>query len=207
MNEKENNINLEILIQKIKDEAVTEAEKQAKEILETAEKEAKKIIENSKKEAENIIKETEEECKKKKQTTNKELEISARDFIINLGEKLKNNFIIPLIKNKLEKDLENTNTLKEIIKDITIEYIKKTNDNITLIVSENTKKMLNNIFIQEIKNKFNNNKTINLETIINIKGFKLINNEQNCTFDFTLDIITQEIFKLLENKLTIIEKE
>ncbi len=207
MNEKENNINLDILIQKIKEEAVVKAEKKAKEIIESAEKEAKKILENSKKEMEKISKETEEDCKKKKQTVDKELERATRDFIINFKQKFKNNFIIPLIKNKIEKELENNNNLKEIIKEITIEYIKKTNDNITLIVSENIKKTLNNIFIQEIKNKFNNDIVLNIETLVNIKGFKLINNEQNCSFDFTLEVITEEIFNLLDNKLAIIEKE
>ena len=207
MNEKENNINLDILIQKIKEEAVVKAEKKAKEIIESAEKEAKKILENSKKEMEKISKETEEDCKKKKQTVDKELERATRDFIINFKQKFKNNFIIPLIKNKIEKELENNNNLKEIIKEITIEYIKKTNYNITLIVSENIKKTLNNIFIQEIKNKFNNDIVLNIETLVNIKGFKLINNEQNCSFDFTLEVITEEIFNLLDNKLAIIEKE
>lgn len=200
MNEK-NNIKIENLIEEIKNKGINEGKRIAKEIIENATKEAKTIIENAEEESKKKINITEEECLKKKNSNKKEIELACRDFIINFQQNFKNNFILQLIKDKVLEELTNTENLKDLIKDIAIEYIKNTKNNIIILVSEKIKNSLNNFFIQEIKNKTNNS-NIEFKISNNLDGFKIINSEEKCTFDFSLETISEEILNLIDNKTT-----
>lgn len=183
------------LLKHLKNEGVDAGEAERLRITKKANEEAAYIIENAKKQALEILEAAKKERDTQKDLMTTELKMASRDFVIGFSEKFKTNFALPLIKEKVEKTLDE-GFLATLIEKIINNYVNNSNAPIEISVSSETKKQLEIFFKNQIAGELQN-KEFWISAANNIKGFKITKKENNCTFDFTADTIANELFSLI----------
>lgn len=106
-------VKLDSLIQKIKQDGVDEAKKQAGEIISKAQQEAAFLIENAQKQAASVVKTAETQAEKTRATTQAALQQAARDVVLTCKEKIKGMFSRALQMKVV--DTLSADFLKEVI--------------------------------------------------------------------------------------------
>jgi V/A-type H+-transporting ATPase subunit E len=126
-------VQLQELLEKIKDKGIKQAEKEAERIKLAAEEKAKEIIAQAKNKAEQLIEEAKKEIASFKQSTDQALKQAARDLILSLKTQIQTLFDT-VIRTEAHSLLK-SKVLEDILLTVIKAWIEKGITNITLMVA------------------------------------------------------------------------
>ena len=187
---------LKDIINKIKEEGVTEAEKKADEIISEAEGKAKNTVEAAEKEKAEIIKRANKEAEKLQKNGEEAIRQSARDVLLGLREN-----IIALFDKVMKKDIAeqlSPEVMKEMIARLADSIGKKEGTGVEVLLSEKDEKILEELIIGTLKREAKKGITLKVNAAVE-HGFRIGEKGGNTYYDFTDDAIA-EAFKSYLNQ-------
>jgi len=194
---------LDNLIQKIKQEGVREAKKKAEQIIQEAQEKAKTIIESAEEKKAAIIKEGKREAANLKRNGEEALRQASRDLLLSLRQRIIELFD-NIVKSEISQTLSSSN-LKEIIAK-TIENFKIDEGlNIEILLSKEDKNKLEETLLSSLKGQLKKGITIKSSSGIE-KGFRIGQKGKEFYYDFTDDAIAEAFGVYLNPKITEILK-
>ena len=189
------------LIERIRREAIEKAQKERNEILRKAEVDAQTIVDRAKTEAQHYLDDTRNFISKEKHKMAAELELSARDFIIKLNDRLKEQMFFPAIKENVRITVKEPGFLREVLERLIVEYVKTNPCNLDVLVPKELKTTLATYFAGAIFDDLDKNCDVRLLDEEGIDGFALIKRGEHYVWDFRVETIAQELIRLIEPSL------
>jgi len=191
---------LDSLLQKIQEEAVTSAEEKAREKISEAETQAADIISKAKKKAEEIVSEAESKAKLFSENGKKSLEQAARDLLIYLRKSIYRHFDI--IYKKSIPEIMPLEKVQEILIKLAMDAREKgrTEHGVKIFLNEKDYKNLANFFI----NKFHEEVKQGAEfhPLPGIKqGFRICISDKDVQYDFSDKVIVNLLAELVNPTL------
>ncbi len=192
-------MDLSNLIEKIKTEGVSEAQRQAKDITENAESQAQAILEKAKKEKDHILKQAHLETDALKKNTEEILRQAAANTILSLKEK------ITVLFDKVLKETVEAQLSDGILKDVIIKAIETFREKgaaeLEIILSEKDKASLEKIVLSGFSQQAQKGITFKVSPSID-KGFKIQQKGKDFYYDFTSEAISEALALYLNPKLS-----
>ena len=179
---------LNSLIEKIKEDGVVEAKKQSGEIIKQAEEKKEAIIKEAEARAGVIIKQAEERAAKLKDNSQKAIVQAVRDANLSLKEEIKNLFD-SMLKEEIQNSLSD-DFIKELILGIAKAWSKDREGSLEISLNKQDKERLENLILSKFKSElasgitFKVNPNINKGLYIGIKG-------KDFHYDFTDEAILE----------------
>ncbi len=173
-------IQLEKLIDKIKSEGITAAEKEADKIVKEARQKSTKIIEEAEQKAEDTLAEAQKEARKIEAKGKAALQQAQRDTILTTKEQLTE------LLNKVFKR-EVSQTLKpEFMQKLIMKMVETTaqDESLEFVVSAKDKKKLRELVLSKAKEDLADTVTFKVERGIT-SGFQVGLKDENVYYDFT----------------------
>lgn len=185
---------LENLLKRIEDQAVSKGESQARERITRAEQQASRIVTDAENRAQSIIKKAEEQVALKEENGRKNLEQATRDFLL-LVRKAVTDQLSGLIRQALKKNVT-ADFLTSILSSLLPELLKQNPEGVTVQVSEEDHARLSDgvmsLLADDVK------KGVELRPTRGVRvGFKLVLDGQNIHIDLTDDALVQMISQLV----------
>ncbi len=191
------------IINKIKEEGVGEAEKNAVAIISRAREEAIDIVEAAKKEKEEIIKTARQEAERLQKNGEEAIKQASRDVVLSLKDKITALFD-SIIKREVASNLQ-VDWLREMITHLVKNF--KTDDTfeVEVLLSEKDKQYLEKSVFAELKGKMAEGVTLKVSPNVE-NGFRIGEKGKNSFYDFTDEAITEAFKTFLNPKITEILK-
>ncbi len=186
---------LDSLIQKIKEEGVQEAKRRSEDIVSRAERDARAIIEDAQKTKEAIVQKGQREAANLKKNGEEALRQASRDVLLSLRQKITELFD-RIIKSKVSEQLS-PESLKKIIIKVIENFRKEEGLGIEILLSEQDKKALEDVFLKALKDELRKGVTLKVSAGIE-RGFRVGEKGKNFYYDFTDEAIA-EVFKVYLN--------
>jgi len=197
---------LESLLQKIQDEAVTKAEERAEKIIAEAQNKADNIIADAEKKAQSIITSAQQQAEKFTENGKKSLEQAARDILIYLRKAIDKHFET-LIKGTVP-ELVPIEVVQEILIKLATEAKARgtTAEGIRIFLSPNDFKSLKDFFINRFHEEVKSG--AEFHPMPNIKaGFRICLRDKDLVYDYSDDVIVQMLSNIISPALNeILEK-
>ena len=198
-------IQLQELIDQIKNDGVKAAESQSEAILASAKAEAEKIIADAKAEAEKIIANA--------QSENARIEISAEDAIRQAGRNLLISFResvareLNVILAQNVSAVYSSENLANIVINVVESWAKKENtDSIELILNSESLKSLENIILAGLKDRMIGGVTLKANDNFD-GGFRIAVNDSGAYYDYSAEAVVDMLSNYLSPKITNLLKE
>jgi len=189
---------LKHLIDKIKEEGVEQAERDAKNVIANAEENAKNIIKDAEKKKAARVKEAEAQALNFRKASEEALKQAGRDVLLTLRGKVVE-FFDRIIKEKISQELT-PQALKDIIKTAVENFRKDSDLDIEVLVNKKDKEKLQKVLFstlsQEAKKHLTLKGTLGIE-----KGFRIGEKGKDSYFDFSDEAISEAFSKYLNPKL------
>jgi len=185
---------LNSLIEKIKQEGVSESRRKSEEIIKQAEEKKRAIIQEAEANAERIIKQAQEQASKLKDNSHKAVNQAVRDVTLSLKQEIKN-----LFDNLLKKEIQHAlcdDLIKELILKIVESLPKDKEKGLEISLSQQDKKRLEGIILSGLKKEFSSGITFKINPNIN-KGLYIGIKDESFHYDFT----DQAILEILKEYL------
>jgi V/A-type H+-transporting ATPase subunit E len=182
---------LDSLIEKIKEEGISEAKKSSEKIIQGAEERKRAIIQEAKERAGIIIKGAEERAGKLKDNSQKAITQAVRDVILSLKEQIKNLFDATL-KREIQHTLSD-GFIKELILRIAEVGFKDREAALEISLNQKDKERLEGLILSKLKEELKQGITFKANPNIN-KGFRIGLEGEDFFYDITDEAI-QEILK------------
>ena len=115
--------NLESFVKKLQSEGVEAGREAADKLKKEAEQQAEEILAHAREEAEGIVREAEDEAERRRNHTQAELEMAARDVVLRLRDSL-SRALSALITERVSEGLKDPDYLKGIIKELVVAYAR-----------------------------------------------------------------------------------
>lgn len=184
------------IIEKIKTEGVTEAEKQATQIVTEAEDKAKKTIQDAETQKDAIISGAQDEAKKLKSSSEEAMRQASRNVLLGLRES-----IIALFDKVIKKEVAE-NLSAQVMKDMIVRLVDKFNESgetdIEVLLSKEEKQQLEGVLLKALKSEVAKGVTLKASSSLE-HGFRIGIKDSNAYYDFTDEAI-EEAFKIYLNK-------
>jgi V/A-type H+-transporting ATPase subunit E len=190
-------VRLEDLIEKIKQEGVDAAQKQADDIVTQAKNQAKEIVDDANKEAMAIAKKAKDEAARFEKTAKSAVQQAARDTLLTIKEEVKNIFG-NILKQKVDENLS-----PEILKNIIIGFAQNIakGKGLDVLVSSDSQKQLNKMISKGLKEEFKKGITIKPDPRIK-KGIRVGIKGEEAYYDITDEGITEFLRQFLSPQLS-----
>ncbi len=194
------------LIDKIKEEGVQAAEKQAEDIINDAKQKAEDIISKAKQEADHIVAEAKKEIEQERSSTHENLKHAARDMMLSLKaeiQKILQSIVIAEVHDVLSKD-----KLVEILTVIIKNSIEKdTSDaEIEVFLNPDDCKVIEEGFLARLKEEIK--RPICFRSAEDIEaGFRISFDEGKSHFDFTDKSLAEYLARFLNPKVADLVKD
>jgi len=189
---------LKHLIDKIKEEGVEQAERDAKNVIANAEENAKNIIKDAEKKKAARVKEAEAQALNFRKASEEALKQAGREVLLTLRGKVVE-FFDRIIKEKISQELT-PQALKDIIKTAVENFRKDSDLDIEVLVNKKDKEKLQKVLFstlsQEAKKHLTLKGTLGIE-----KGFRIGEKGKDSYFDFSDEAISEAFSKYLNPKL------
>jgi len=185
-------VQLDSLIERLKEEGVETARKEAEGIIESAKNDASKIINEAEQKAKTIIGKAKVEAQRLKESSEEAIKQSARDLILIVKEK-----IVDLFNQVLFKKIQEIST-PEFLKEIIIKIVDKmdTKENIEIVIGEQEKERLFSFLQNELKRELQNTVEININPRLG-RGFRIGIKDSNLYYDFTEESLLEILKEFL----------
>lgn len=189
---------LNTIIEKIKQEGVGEAEKQAKAVLDEARAQAKKMLEEATGKADDTRKQAEKDSMKFKANGEEAVRQAARDAILGLRES------ITVLFDRLVKREVSSQLSPDIIKDMLVKMVdnlKKDSDlEMEVLLSEKDRKAIEGSLSAALSADMKKGLTLKVSPNIE-SGFRIGEKGQNAYYDFTDEALAEAFKTYLNPKL------
>ncbi len=193
-------VQLDTLINKIKEDGIKQADERANALLRESEKKAQSIVDAAKRESERIIQNAESQAKLTEKRGIEAIQQAERDLILSLKEK-----IVNLFDNSLQKTLSNTlkgDALKEVILQAFTSWDFGKNVNVFLSLSPDDAAKLSESLRRQIQETIKENSVeIKVDPTIQ-SGFRLtVGTDSSLTYDFSQKTIQESLSAFLTPSL------
>lgn len=188
---------LKELTDKIYQEGLEKAKVDSDKILKEAKTQAETKIAESTKEAERIIKEAKAKAKEITENSKNDVKMAGKQAITTLKQKIYSLVSADVLKENLGKELNLSNTLKEIIIKLLENW--KNIDNapdLDIIISDDLKEKVENSFLAEIQKAYN--KEVKLEFSENVKAGFIVKPQDG---SFILSFTDEDFLNLFKSYL------
>jgi V/A-type H+-transporting ATPase subunit E len=183
---------LDSLIEKIKQEGISESKKKSEEILKQAEEKKKAVIQDAEEKAKRIIKQAEEQAAKLKDNSHQAIAQSVRDATLSLKQEI-NNLFDALLKKEIQRALCD-DFIRELILRIIETLPKGKQAGLEISLSQQDKKRLEGVILSGLKKELTSGLTFKVNPNIN-KGLYIGIKDEDFHYDFTdqaiLDILKE----------------
>jgi V/A-type H+-transporting ATPase subunit E len=168
------NDKLQELTRKIYEEGLEKGKKEAGEILSNAKHEADELLKNARKEAEKIIEQAKKESEELKKNVQSELNLSSKQAINALKQRLTDLVVTKSIRGTLDKAFDDNEFIQKIILAIVANWdkIDKSGGDITVVLPEKDKGKLDDFLKGKIAKQIQSGLTIDFEEGMK-SGFKI----------------------------------
>ncbi len=191
---------LDSLLQKIQEEAVTSAEAKAKEKISEAETSAAEIISDAEKKAQEIVSQAESKAKLFKENGKKSLEQAARDLLIYLRKSIDKHFDV--IYKKSIPELMPIEKIQEILIKLATDAKEKgkSTDGVKIFLSEKDYEDIAHFFIRKFHDEVKQG--AEFHPLPGIKqGFRICISDKDVQYDFSEDVIVNLLGELVNPTL------
>jgi len=194
-------MDLKHIIDKIKTEGVSEAEKQADEIVASAKTKAKNMIAEAEKEKQEIIKNAGEEAKKLKNNAEEAIKQASRDVLLGLKES-----IIAVLDKILKGDISGQLT-PDILQQMILNMVKNlTADkafDVEVLLNAKDKEKLDKLLVSAFKKETKKGVTLKVSPAVE-HGFRIGEKGGTSYYDFTDEAIAEAFKAYLNPKVSAI---
>ncbi len=197
-------VKLEYLIERIKKDAVSEAEKQSQEILKHAQEEAENIIKAAKEEAEKILKSAAKDANDFSKNAEISIKQAGRDLILVLKDKIRILFE-RILRAKISAELK-PDLLKELLFRIIDKWSLDEKKTFQVLVSKEEKDGLLKAVVEDFKNHLRDSINIDISPAID-KGFRVGVKGEDIYYDLSDESLTEMLSSFLSPKITELLKE
>jgi len=189
-------VQVQELIDKIKNDGIKTANNEAGKIKADAEAEAKRIVDFAKKEANDIISKSKQEAEQAEKAGTAALQQASRNLILAFKDE------IQTLLNKIVNENVSANYNADVIKSALPEILKNwaKNDNISVILPENELSKLQAFFTDKLKDELG--KGIELKSNRKLScGFNITNKDGSVYYDFSSEAVAGLLSSYLNPKL------
>lgn len=189
---------LKNIIDKIKEEGVTEAEKQAAAILAEAEGKQKEVRDAAEKEKQAIIKSAKEEAENLKSNAEEALKQASRDVLLALRERIIALFD-KITKAQIADDLS-PELMKEMLVKLAENMPKKESSDLEILLSEEDKGKVEKGLAARLQKELAQGVTIKVSKAVE-HGFRIGEKGTNAYYDFTDEAVAEAFTSYLNPKI------
>ena len=179
---------LDKLIEKIKQDGIEESNKQSQQILKQAEDKKEAIIKQAQMKADLILKEAKDETGKLKDNAHKAIDQAVRDAVLNSKEKIKSLFEA-FLKKEIQQTLDQ-NFMRELIVKIAESWIKDKGAELEVSLSQQDKQKLEKLVIGGMQKELAKGLTFKVNSNVN-KGLYISTKGEDFHYDFTDESISE----------------
>lgn len=197
-------MDLKGIIEKIKEEGVSEAEKKAADIISAAEIKAKSIVKEAEEKKDKILKKANEEADKLRKNADESVRQAARDTLLALKSSLTELFDT-VIKEEVSEEL-NPDILKETIISLVDKFGKSEKTSLEILLNEKDKNDLEKTLFARFKDRIKTEVILKVSPSIE-KGFRIGEKGSNSYYDVTDEAVAEAFKTFLNPRISkIIEK-
>lgn len=192
---------IDSLIKRVRDKAIGEAHIEAQKIIDGAKIKADSLMKEAQVKADLTIKAANQYAADEREKLDQELQLAARDFLIKLSERLKQQMHFPVIKKSIRATLKEPDFLKQVLEKLILDYTKNNSKSIDILIPKELKTTLCAFFASAIFDEIEKKNDIKLIDEEGIEGFVLIEKQHHYFWDFTAETIARELSRLVEPTL------
>lgn len=181
-------VQLQDLVDKIKQDGVASAEQQAAAIVSEAEKKAKDIVENAKKEAEDLLKKAEASSERFTQASEAAVKQASRNALIAFQEGV-TNALSALVTAEVNTAY-NADILKTLIPNAVSGWIKSGADDLSVILSSDDAKKLEAALLAAFKKEVEKGIEIKSDSRM-AGGFRIGMKDGSAYYDFSAEAVAE----------------
>ena len=198
-------IQLQELIEKIKNDGVTAAESEAEAILKSANDEAEKIVADAKKEAEKILWDAKKENDRMVKSSEDAIRQAGRNLLISFRESVAKE--LNAVTAESVTAAYSTDALTDLIIKVVEKWAENPDyDDISVILNSDDLKKLEESLLSSLKEKML--KGVTLKENDNFDGgFRIAVNEGRAYYDYSAEAVVDMMSSYLSPKVTAILKE
>jgi len=185
------------LIAQIRADGVQAAQTEGERILATAEADAKKIVAAAKEKAAGIVQTANKDATRTREHMDVELRMAARDFILALGQRLRDQVINTAIEEETRARLDNPEVLERVISEV-VSTISHTGD-AEIIVSDEMRDVIAASAWKRIVERAKGE--LQLRGELRLSGFRLKLQDQHIVWDFSDRAVASELSRLVAPQL------
>ena len=190
---------LQGLIDRIRNEAVDEAEKKAEEIVADARKQASQIVDKAEDDAASIKEQARKDSEVYADRARRTLEQAARDLIITVGEAVES-ILSNLVFDAVDEAMT-IETLQEMMVGMAQQCAARAGESrIELLVSPEDEKKLVKFFASRYREKMVHGLTLSVESEI-LKGFRVSFQDDHVYLDYTRESLADSLSAFLRPHL------
>ena len=190
-------VQVQELIDKIKNDGVKTANNEASRIKAEAETEARRIVESAKKEAADIISHSKREAEQAEKAGTAALQQASRNLILAFRDE------IQALLDKIVNEKVSGNYGEDVIKSALPEILKNwtASDNLSVILPENSLAQIQGFFADKLKNELG--KGVELKSNRKLSGgFHITSKDGSVYYDFSSEAVAGLLSSYLNPKLT-----
>jgi len=198
-------VQLQELIDKIKKDGVTAAEKSASEIITKSEAEAAKIIADAKAEAAEILKKADEEIARKEKASEEAVKQASRNLIISFREGITSE-LTAIINAEADKAFS-SDLLVKLIPEVIKEWVKNTEaSDVSVLLSEKDLASVEKGLTAALKAEISKGLTVKADKGVS-NGFRVGVNNGQAFYDFSAESVAELFAAYLNPKVAALMKE
>lgn len=187
------------LIEKIKKDGVSEAQKKSADIIGEAQKKAQKIIAHANKENKNIVLEAENETNKLKRLAEESIKQSIRDAALALKQKI-TELCDTILKKQITQQLS-PELIKELITKLIENFKKDKSFNIEILLKKDDKEKIEEAVLSTLNVEMKKGVTFKISPSISA-GFRIGEKDKNYYYDFTDEALMEALRLYLNPRVT-----
>jgi len=195
-------VQVQELIDKIKNDGIKTATDEANRIKSEAEAEARRVLDSAKKEADNILSRGKQEAEQAEKAGTAALQQASRNLILAFRDEIQallNRIISENVSNNYSDDIVKT-ALPEILKNWTA------NDNLSVILPEGTLGKIQAFFTDKLKKELGKGIELNSNRKLT-NGFHITSKDGSVYYDFSAEAVAGLLSSYLNPKLAGLLKE
>jgi len=197
-------IQVQELIDKIRKDGIKAANDEAQKVKADAAAEARRIVELAKKEADDILTQSRQEAGRNEKAGQAALQQASRNLVLAFRDEIQS--LLKKIVNDNVSASYNDDILKNTLPDLIKNWAAKGDENVSLLLPENTLNSLHGYFSDKLKNELS--KGVELKPNRKLSyGFHISNKDGSVYYDFSAEAVTGLLSAYLNPKLASLLKD
>jgi V/A-type H+-transporting ATPase subunit E len=191
-------IQLQELIEKIKKDGIESASKETARLKQEAEAEAQRIIEAAKKEAEDIVRRSKQDAERSEKAGVSALEQASRNLVLAFKAEIQG--LLDKLTAEVVSSSYSADMVKGILPDLIKNWAVKDTDSLTVILSEEDLKKLDDAFKSMLSSTLKGGVDIKSEKSVG-GGFRIAEKDGSAFYDFSAETVANMLSTYLNPRL------